>query len=123
MAFSQDHAYMVTTFAAATRYQSTLFASKVLCEMIIANRDGLEEKEKQHFSYSVDRARLSTVLSKVGESILLNVVNAGHTLGELPPEFGPFCIHLVNAETYAAMVLKISRSNADILLLCDRFSR
>jgi hypothetical protein len=121
MAFSQDHAYMVTTYAAATKYQSVVFASKVLCEMILANQDGLKEKAKQHFSYSVDRARLSTVLSKVGNSILLNVVNAGHTLGELPSEFETFCIHLVNPETYAAIVLKIAQSDANILLLCDRF--
>jgi hypothetical protein len=121
MAFSQDHAYMVTTFAAVTKYQSTLFANDVLCEMIMAGLDGPPKEEKYYFSYSVDRARLKGVLSKICNSILLNVVNAGHTLGDLPSEFQPLCVHLVDAGTYARAVLKISKSNADILLLCDRF--
>ena len=75
----------------------------------------------QRISYSVAQARLSTVLSKVGESILLNVVNADIPLGGLHSEFESFCVHLVNAETYATIVLKIARSDANNLLLCNRF--
>jgi hypothetical protein len=121
MSFSQDHAYMVTTYAAATKYQQVGFANKVLCEMILASQDVPKEIAKHHFSYFVDRARLCSALSKVGNSILLNVVNAGHTLGELLSELKPLCVHLVNAETYADIVLKIAQSDANVLFLCDRF--
>lgn len=121
MAFSQDHAYMVTTVAAATKYQQIDFATKLLCEMILADKDGILNEEENYYSYSVDRARLMGVLSKFVDSILLNVVNAGHTLGDLPAELKSLCVHLVDAATFARIILKISRSNTDVLLLCDRF--
>jgi hypothetical protein len=121
MAFSQDHAYMVTTVAAATKYQGMDFASKLLCEMILAHKSGHLGEDKNYNAYSVDRTRLMGVLSKVVDSILLNVVNAGHTLGDIPVELQSLCVHLVGPATFAGIVLKILRSNADVLLLCDRF--
>ena len=121
MAFSQDHAYMVTTVAAATKYQGMNFAAKVLCEMVLTDKDGTSSEVTGYYSYSVDRARLMGVLTKVVESISLNVINPGHGLGELPEKLQSFCVHLVDAPTFARTILKISRSSADILLLCDRF--
>lgn len=121
MAFSQDHAYMVTTVAAVTRFQQMNFAAKLLCEMILASGHGSPGEEKNFYSYSVDRARLMGVLSKVVSSITLNVVNAGHTLGELPTELSSLCVHLVDASTFSMIIMKMLRSSGDILLLCDRF--
>lgn len=121
MAFSQDHTYMVTTVATATKYQGMDFASKLLCEMVLANKDESVEDDKNYYAYSVERTRLMGVLSKVVGSISLNVVNAGHKLGDLPEDLRSLCVHLVDAPTFARIILKISRSNTDILLLSDRF--
>ncbi|KAH0548583.1 hypothetical protein GP486_007873 [Trichoglossum hirsutum] len=121
MAFSQDLAYMVTTVATSTKYQPMEFAIEVLCTMALVNMDDSLDKEENYFSYSVDRARLLGVLSKVVDSIMLNVVNAGHTLGDIPEELRSLCIHLADAPELARIFLKVSRSKTDILLLCDRF--
>ena len=121
MTFSQDHVYMVTTVAAVTKFQSILFASTVLCELVLADMAQSLDEGETYRSHAVNRARLMGVLSKVTDSISLNVVNSGHGLGDLPAELQPFCVHLVGASLYARLILQISRSTTDLLLLCDRF--
>ncbi|KAL9068181.1 MAG: hypothetical protein Q9157_006591 [Trypethelium eluteriae] len=121
MAFSEDHAYIVTTVAAATKHKDMRFATFLLCEMIEQAEMGPQGKPEQSQLYWVKHNRLLGVLSKVVESVSLNVINAGHTLGDLPAELKDLCVHVVDAKTYAGIVVKLVQSTSDCLLLCERF--
>ena len=121
MAFTQDHVWMVTTVAAATRFHKVEFAKQLLCEMALASTDSSSDETSNYYAYSVHRARLSGVLSKIVDSIYLNVVTAGHTVGSLPEALQQYCVHLAEPGPLARIILKISRSSSDLMLLCGRF--
>ncbi len=78
-----DTCYMVSTVAALTRFHDPEFATDALCSIILDK--GGHEKELS-LKYSVQRSPIKAVISKIVDSIYLNVVNAGHDLGGLPDE-------------------------------------
>ena len=123
MAFSQDHAYMVTTVAVTSKYQGTDYAANLLLHLVLGNKYGFEHGSTVKFvnSYSVDRARLKGVIVKIVESISLNVVNPGHTLGDLPEELRSVCVHFIAPNTFARICSIILGTEDDMMLLCDRF--
>ncbi|KAI9685088.1 MAG: hypothetical protein M1822_005480 [Bathelium mastoideum] len=113
---------MVSTVAAATKFQKSDFARNLVYEMILRGSDSAAAPAKTRNNRPFpDHGVLMGVISKVVDSIYLNVVNAGHTLGDLPPELSELCIHLVGAPTFAAIVHKLTRSNGDNLLICEGF--
>lgn len=127
VAFTQDHAYLVTTVAAITRYHNMEFAVHVLCRMALNNHSksgSNNSKQGKNFrsrSYAVDAARLHGVLSKIVDSIYLNVVNAGHTLDELPQELQLLYNNSTDSEAFADIILKIAESSTDMMLLSAEF--
>ncbi|MCJ1325813.1 hypothetical protein MMC10_002476 [Thelotrema lepadinum] len=100
------------------------FATGVLLNMIIYGNRSLDtsgNRSTAEVLRTVHLSRLQSVLSKVVESITINIINAGHSLGDLPEELKLFCVHLVDEKTFAKIVSKTHQAETDILLLCDRF--
>ena len=117
---------MVTTVAAATKFRGMDFATQLLLEIVLYRKYGNTSSEANHDAkvsnyYSVDRARLNGVLSKIVESISLHVINPGHTLGTLPDELKHLCTHHLSAESFSSICMSIIRAEEDMMLLCDRF--
>ncbi|KAL8871817.1 MAG: hypothetical protein Q9174_002428 [Haloplaca sp. 1 TL-2023] len=124
MAFSEDHAYMVTTVAVITKLYGLGIARGFLCDMILYDRHQSALKDFEISQrWSVERARLKGVIFKIVDSIALNVVNPGHCLGDMPYQLKSLCVHSISGSTndLVEILTKILRSNADTLLLCDRF--
>lgn len=121
LAFSREYAYMVTTAAALLADHGPEFVVKALCEMVLVGKGGALDGGIPYPQYSVERARLQSVLGKIVDSILLNVSNCGHSAGELPEVFKGVCTHLTDANTYATFVMRIAKSTSDLLIACDRF--
>ena len=123
MSFSQDHAYMVTTVAVATKYQGIDYAAQLLRELVLHKKYGFVRQAdvKLSNSFAVDRARLMGVITKIVESIALNVINPDHTLSDVPEELRSLCVHLTSAKVFADVCSIILRTEEDMMLLCTRF--
>lgn len=118
MAFDMDYCYMVTTVAAIMTHHEYQFAAEALYNMIVdEGRQGTDINT----SYSIQKTRLRPVLSKMVESIALNVVNSGHNLAPLPDEVAGLCVHIASAATFAAVVMAVQNSKNDILIYCNCF--
>lgn len=87
LALDPAYCYMVSTVAAIMTHHDYEYTVDALCEMIA---DRGRREAGVNYSYSIHRIRLKPVLSKIVESIALNVVNAGHDLGGLPPSWQVF---------------------------------
>ncbi|KAL6722205.1 hypothetical protein ACLMJK_001312 [Lecanora helva] len=118
MAFDMDYCYMVTTVAAIMIHHEYQFAADALCNMIV---DDENQDHSGGKSYNIRKTRLKPVLSKIVESIALNVVNSGHGVEPLPREVADLCVHITSASAFAAVVMAVQRSSNDILLYCGRF--
>ncbi|KAI9858618.1 MAG: hypothetical protein M1813_007423 [Trichoglossum hirsutum] len=117
MAFDTECCYMVTTVAAIMAFHDHLFATETLTRMVL---DTGGHEDRIQYPYSVHMTRLKPVLSKIVESIALNVVNSGHDLGTLPDAFANLCNHVLNPPEFAAVVMAIQRSKNDVLLYCGQ---
>ena len=113
-----DTCYMVSTVAVLTKFHDPEFATDALCSMIL-DRGG-HEKEVS-LRYNVQRSPVKAVISKIVDSIYLNVINAGHDLGGLPAELGHLHWHLLDDLTFAGIVMGIERSEQDVVIRSDRF--
>jgi hypothetical protein len=110
--------YMVSTVAALTRFHDHEFATDMLCSMVL---DKGEHEKEVSFKYSVQRSPIKAVMSKIVESIYLNVFNAGHDLGGLPDELRGLHPHLLDDRTFAGIVMGIQRTEKDVVIRSDRF--
>lgn len=116
IAFDTKSCYMVTTVAVLMAFHDMKFAINVLCNMALdtgGHEGGVD------YPYDIRRTRIKPVISKIVESIALNVVNSGHTIGPLPDELGGFCVHVMDPNTFAAVATTVFRATEDIVLLCD----
>jgi len=113
-----DTCYMVSTVAALTKFHKPEFATDALCSMIL-DRGGHERSVS--LRYNVQRSPVKAVISKIVDSIYLNVVNAGHDLGGLPVELKHLHPHLLDDLTFAGIVMGIERSEQDVVIRSDRF--
>ncbi|CZR59515.1 uncharacterized protein PAC_09407 [Phialocephala subalpina] len=116
MSFDIDYCYMVTTVAVVMEFHDMAFASTVLCNMALdkGGHDG-----GVVYPYDIRRTRIKPVITKIVDSIALNVVNCGHTLQALPDELQGLCIHVTDPETFAAVIMAVQRATENIVLLCD----
>lgn len=122
MAFDLDYCYIVTTMAAVMIHHEYQYVTDALCNMILdGGRGGGREDGNVDRSYSIQKARLKPVLSKIIESIALNVVNSGHNVTPLPIEIPGLFIHIASASTFTAAVMAVQRSRNNILLYCGCF--
>lgn len=118
LAKNVDTCYMVSTVAALTKFHKPKFAADALCSMIL-DKGGHEKSVS--LEYNVQRYPVKAVISKIVESIYVNVVNAGHDLGGLPAELKHLHPHLLEELTFAGIVMGIERSEQDVVIRSDRF--
>lgn len=110
--------YMVSTVATLTQFHSPGYACDVLCSMML-DEGGHEEKVST--KYYVQRSPIKAVVSKIVDSIYLNVVNAGHNLSGLPEELKHLHPHFLPDITFAGIVMGIQRTANSIIIRSDRF--
>lgn len=113
-----DTCYMVSTVAALTKFHKPEFATDALCSMIL-DRGGHERNVS--LRCNVQRSPVKAVISKIVDSIYLNVVNAGHDLGGLPVELKHLHPHILDDLTFTGIVMGIERSEQDVVIWSDRF--
>jgi hypothetical protein len=118
LAKEPDTCYMVSTVAALTRFHDLEFATETLCSMMLDNGG---HEEGVSLKYNVQRSPIKAVMSKIVESIYLNVVNVGHDLNGLPEELTHLHQHLVDDRTFAGVVMGIQRTEKDVVIRSDRF--
>lgn len=120
LALSDEHSYLVTTTVIACRFYSLEYIPELLYEIIQAT--GGTKDKKSNPPESIVKMRLLRVLTKVVESISLNVVNVGYTASDFPVELRSQCQgHLVNATLFARIVSQLQKPDHELILLCDRF--
>ena len=120
MVMSHEHCYMVTTTLVFARYRGLNYVPRLLCEMFLAS----ENVSETHPSIpeSVVRMRLTRVLSKVTDSIALNVMNVGHSVNDFPERLRGHCSnHLTDEKDFAKIAVHLTRNKHQTLLFCERF--
>lgn len=115
---SPELAYILTTVAALAHFHNIEHIANVLCSMVL-DRGGHEEQVNT--DYHVYRGPVKAVLSKVAESVQLNVVNAGLSLQGLPPELEGLHQHVLDDYAFAGIVMGIQRSKGDVVVRSFRF--
>jgi hypothetical protein len=116
MSFDIDYCYMVTTVAVVMEFHDMTFATNVPCNMAL---DKGAHDEIVDYPYDIRRTRIKPVITKIVDSIALNVVNSGHRLQSLPDELQDLCIHVADPETFAAVIMTVQRVRENIVLLSD----
>ncbi|KAL9074542.1 MAG: hypothetical protein Q9157_004337 [Trypethelium eluteriae] len=118
MARDVDFCYLVSTVSVLTNYWDPEGTTDILCSMM------LDSGENQHgvsLLYQAQRDPIKAVMSKIVESILINVVNTGHQVGPLPDELRSLHPHVILDREFAAIVMGIQRTREGVLLLSDYF--
>lgn len=113
-----ETSYIVTTVSALTRYHEPEFVTEALCSMILDS--GGHEKEVS-LRYDIHRAPIKAVVSKIVDSVYVNVVNAGQTLPGLPKELNHLHKHLLDDKTFAGIVMGVQKTNGDVIVRSERF--
>jgi hypothetical protein len=116
MAFDIDYCYVVTTVAVVMEFHDMNFASTVLSNMAL---DKGGHQEGVDYPYDIKRTRIKPVITKIVDSIALNVVNSGHKLKALPDELSGQCVHVTDPGAFAAVSMAVQRASEDLVLLCD----
>ncbi|KAL9067198.1 MAG: hypothetical protein Q9157_006890 [Trypethelium eluteriae] len=110
--------YIVTTVSTMTRYRDPESVASMLCSMIL-DRGG-HEKEVA-FRYDIHRAPMKAIISKIVDSVYINVVNTGKNLPDLPEELRQFHKHLLDDRTFAGIVMGVQRAEGDVTIRSQRF--
>ena len=119
MASSEQHAYIVTTTVIASRFRSLEDLPTLLCEIVLANID--IEESKTGPPIDIIRMRLLSVLSKVIDSISLNVVNVGHSVTDFPASLQDCCeSHRTDPSDFGRIVKELQRYGNRLVLLLER---
>ena len=113
-----DVCYMASTTACLLTHHDLDYAKSALTSMIL-DRGGHQTETK--YTYEVWRAPTRAVISRLVESIFLNISNAGHQAESLPPELADLHVHLVDDTNFAAIVMQVQRTTNDLVLQADRF--
>ena len=112
--------YMASTVACLLTDHDTSYITSALTSMLL-DQGGHETETR--YKYEVWRAPHRAVISKIVESIFLNISNLGHQAAKLPPELDDLHVHVVDDTNFAAIVMQIHRSRHDLLLQTDIFPR
>lgn len=110
--------YMASTTACLLAHHDLPYTMSALTSMVL-DKGGHQTETK--YSYEVWRAPIRAVISKVVESIFLNISNVGHQTGNLPPELANLHVHPVDDTNFAAIVMQTQRASNDLVLRADRF--
>lgn len=114
----KDLCYLASTVAALSHFHASDFCAEAICSMLLDKGD---HAEFVMHKYDLRRAPTMTVMTKIVESIYINVVNAGSTLPGLPEELDSLHPHLLDHNTFAGIIMGIQRSQNDIIVRSDRF--
>ena len=120
MALSKEHSYMVTTTVVVSRFRKVSAIPQLLCDMAFAHGD--LKNTKTGPPAPVIRMRLLGVISKVVESISLNVTNLGHNVNDFPDELKGQCQrHLLDTRSFAMIAAELQKYRGDVhlVLVCE----
>ena len=118
LGYDPESCYMVSSVASLTECYEPNHVTEILCSMIL---DKGGHQEEVSYQYNIQRALIKAVISKIVESIYINVVNSGHSIGGLCEELNHLHPHLLTSVTFAGIVMDIQRTDKDILIVSDRF--
>ena len=76
LGYDPEYCYMVSSVASLTEFHEPNHVTEILCSMIL---DKGGHQEEVSYQYNIQRAPLKAVISKIVESIYINVVNSGHS--------------------------------------------
>ena len=110
--------YMASTTACLLTHHDPSYVRSALTSMIL-DKGGHQIETK--YTYEVWRAPTKAVISKVVDSIFLNISNSGHKTEQLPTELTHLHVHVVDDTNFAAIVMQVQRTSNDLLLRADRF--
>ncbi|MCJ1368143.1 hypothetical protein MMC16_007284 [Acarospora aff. strigata] len=113
-----EFCYMVSTVASLVVDHDLKDATETVCCMIL-DQDTRGSGTYQPHSYK--KTSIRAVMSKIVDSIYLNVVNAGHSAEPLPFLLRHLHSHSVDPVQFAATVMRIQRASGDVVLTVDRF--
>jgi hypothetical protein len=118
MADDGDFCYMVSTVTSLAPFYGPIRVTEILCSMML---DGADHSQEIRYKYEVQRSPIRVVISKIVESIFLNVINAGHQTGGIPRQLHHLHAHTTDHSTFARIVQGIQRAEGDVLLVCENF--
>jgi hypothetical protein len=118
MTYQPDHCYMVTTVASLFTHHDMGYTSEAICDMLL---DEGHRDTGTSIAYRCGKSRLLPVVSKIVESITLNVVNCSGNPNFLPEKIREICGHTVDSHAFAAAAMAIYRSSGHVIIRCNRF--
>ena len=113
-----DVCYMATTTACLLTDHDPSYVKSALTAMLL-DRGGHEAEIK--YTHEVWRGPIRAVISKIVDSIFLNISNSGHRTVALPPELSCLHVHPVDDSNFAAIVIQIQKLTSSLVLRADRF--
>ena len=113
-----DLSYMASTTACLLTHHDPPYVKSALTSMVLDK--GGHQTETQ-YSHEVWRAPIRAVISKLVDSIFLNITNPGHRTAEIPPELAHLHVHPVDDTNFAAIVIQVQKTSNDLVLQADRF--
>lgn len=111
------YCYLVTTVAALFTHHDMAYASDVVCDMLLDERNHEEGTSKVR---RYEEFRLRPVVNKIVESITLNIINCSSNYDYLPEEVRGICSHHVDPHTFATAAMAISRGSGNVIIRCNR---
>ena len=120
MAQTLEHSYIVTTTVVLARFQPLSTIPNLFCELVFATD---KSKDTNHAVLEgLIRLRLMKVLSKIVDSIALNVVNQGYDVPDFPEELKKQCQrHKTPSAIFARLITELQRPQINLILICERF--
>lgn len=120
MAQSPEYCYLATTVATLVIHHDMSYAADAVCDMVLSATQQVDDRMSVQ-DHEVRRSQLRSVLGKIVESIMLNVVNCGQDLGSLPLQLRDICGHTCNAKTFAAVSMALAKGSDNLIIRCKKF--
>ncbi|KAL8701783.1 MAG: hypothetical protein Q9201_004731 [Fulgogasparrea decipioides] len=120
MAQDPELCYVVSTCAALAPLYGASDVTDIICTLMLNKRDS-SDKPDMGYGYDVRRMPITAVMSKIIESVFLNVVNAGHKMDSIPEELCHLHIHLLDHTTFAAIIADLQHRKGDVLIVSRCF--
>ncbi|KAL2671609.1 hypothetical protein Neosp_014199 [[Neocosmospora] mangrovei] len=117
MVHGQDYCYLVSTVASLASYYGNEHITDIICSLIIDRTDALPGI-RQYKHYQIYRAPIAAVMSKIVDSIFLNVINAGHQPPHIPPQLSNLHPHALGHWELPALIRGVQEANSDVLIIC-----
>ena len=110
--------YMASTTACLLTHHDPSYAKSALTSMVL---DKGGHQTETNYIREVLRGPIRAVISKLVDSIFLNITNPGHQAAKIPLELAQLHVHLVDDLNFAAIVMQVQSTSKDLVLRADRF--